>query len=387
MDIGPVLDLVRLISLFAANLWLAGLGWTYWNGTPRPFWLTLLSVFFAVALNYACAVFGYSENRMNRRPPIGQLPPRYPEVIPFLGNIASFLWDRGSFMRRVGYVRFKLMPAAIPPPRSSTTNTSTRTRMYRGTPVSTRVSMFGCDIYVFQDRETVARLVRDLNAASPMSLFTFVLSQLFGISRRALAVYSHDDSGPLAKPYTGSNVRPEDRIHHNLRRGFLRSMSGRGLAPTTQRFVQAYRSELDNTCGRHEQRIQLDDFFTQFQRIFTSSMVHAVFGPAFLQLNPDFVDNLIQFDDLIPLLSNGMPALLVPKARRVRVKLRQQLKAWYAYARQAPSGDNSDDGNDLDAGWSDIWGSDLIRFRHSVLSQAGHDEDDISATDLGLIWT
>ncbi|KAI8635591.1 hypothetical protein F5Y19DRAFT_469467 [Xylariaceae sp. FL1651] len=173
-------------------------------------------------------------------------------MIPFFGNVISLKLDGSGFMRRIG--------------------------TYLGKPVSTRVSFLGFEIFVFQDRNAVKELVREHNLSSIVA-FSCVLPLLFGMSKRTLPVYRQDDSGPLARPYFGSNVMPENRIHHILRRGFLQSMSVRTREAAAEKGLDEIRED-----------------------------------------------------------------------------------------------------------WGPFGKSELIGYRHQALKEAGHD-DDISATDLGLLWT
>lgn len=367
-------EIIRVVLFY----WIAGMAWSYWIGTPSTLLAVFIRLMCAIWVSHRCSVFGYHEDRMNRPyRPVGRLPPKFPDLIPWFGNLFSAKFDRTGFLRRVGYVQMKKKPRNL----CCATNL-TLPRTYLGKPVSTRVSLLGLEIYVMQDRDTVKELAHELRISSPMGVFTYVLTFLFGMSRKSLAVYREDDSGPLARPYTGSKVPPEKRIHHKLRHGFLQSMSGKGLGPTLQRMVKSLRTEIARPNITYEW-VTMDDFYPLFRKISTTSIVQTMLGSAFLLRYPDFVSDLLKFDDVIPSLVDGFPSFRALEARKFRSSLRNMLKSWYVNTgRQA-----SEDTDIKQEEWDPFGNSELIGYRHRVLQQAGHNDDDISATDLGLLWT
>ena len=59
-------------------------------------WVIVLGA--VLVLNYLLTVIKYHFTRRSRRQ--GQLPPKYPALVPFLGNAISLAWDLGGFLLR-----------------------------------------------------------------------------------------------------------------------------------------------------------------------------------------------------------------------------------------------------------------------------------------------
>ncbi len=214
-----------------------------------------------------------------------------------------------------------------------------------------------------------------------MFLYIFSLKYMFGMPKKALKAYQKDNSGPLAKPYPGSNVAPQDRIDHMLHQNFLRQWSGPNLTPTTQRFKRGLASRVD-ALGFSEQWTTVDDFFTLLAKTVSAALVESVFGPSLLRLNPDFIEDLWKYDDAIPYLARGIPQWIMPGPYQIRDCLRDQIKKWYAYARR----EFTEDSIEADGDGDPSWGSEFVRYLQKTLSESGHDDASLSAQDLGTIW-
>ncbi|RYP38291.1 hypothetical protein DL767_002622 [Monosporascus sp. MG133] len=214
-----------------------------------------------------------------------------------------------------------------------------------------------------------------------MFLYRFTLKWMFGMPKNALETYNADDSGPLATPYSGSNVAPEARIDYLLHQNFLRQWSGPNLTHTTKRFKRALRSRIDllDFTGIWK---EVDDFYQMFAKVVSASLIESIFGPALLRLNPGFVENLWTYDDCVPWLVRGVPSFLIPGSYRIRDDLRHQIKGWYKYARQ----EFHESAIDPDGDGDPFWGSEFVRYLQNNLSEWGHDDDALSAQDLGTIW-
>ncbi|PQE12411.1 hypothetical protein CJF31_00000638 [Rutstroemia sp. NJR-2017a BVV2] len=294
---------------------------------PLFAWMTAIGL--VTSLNYAWAVASYHYKR--RRSFKEELPPVYPAPVPFLGSAVSLAWDVGGFLAQA-------------------------------------------------------------TLASPMSIIIMTLRFLFGMNEAGLAAYRADDSGPLAKPSPGSNpaLAPENRIDYLLHQSFNRAFTGPGLAPTTQRFREAFSFRIQGLTGHNEcvgignQWTHLHDFFEVFGKVAIGSLTQAVYGNLLLELHPDIVDNLWDYDDALPWLARGVPRILMPGPYRTRDALRSKLKNWYVRARQ----DCSVSDMDPDRDWDRVWGSRLVRYLHQTLhdEHGTHDDDAMSSHDLALLW-
>lgn len=242
-------------------------------------------------------------------------------------------------------------------------------------------------MYIMQDRETVEKMMKHPSLASPMSIIIVTLRFLFGMPETSLKVYRADDSGPLTKPFPGSNpnLGPENRIDYLLHQSFNQAFSGPGLRPTTQRFNKVLlakvktMNQIEDNCWR-----TIDDFFEVFGKITIGALSQAIYGPLLFQLHPDIIDDLWDYDDVLPWLARGIPRILVPGPYRTRDKIRGKLRNWYMHARQ----DFQDSNIDADGDGDPIWGSRLVRNLQQVLhvERRSHDDEAMSSHDLALLW-
>ncbi|TAQ84954.1 hypothetical protein B7494_g6726 [Chlorociboria aeruginascens] len=350
-----ILDVWRLLSTY--------------TGTQNPIFIWIAALGTVLMLNYMLAVVRYYSMRSSRR--TGQLPPKYPALLPFLGNTIPMAWDLGGFLFRATWVSYQFMNLC-----------------YQGKLTSTRISLLGSEIYIFQDRETIEKIMKHPSLASPMSIIIVTLRFLFGMPETGLVAYRADDSGPLAKPFPGSspNLAPEDRIGHLLHQSFNRAFNGPGLGPTTQRFRKALRSNVEAMVifNNSKDWVQVDDFFEVFGKMTIAALTQSVYGRLLLQLHPDIVDDLWAYDDALPWLARGIPRFLMPGPYRNRDTVRSKLRDWYMHARQ----DFRESQVDPDGDGDPVWGSRLVRDMQQVLhdERRTHDDNAMSSHDLALLW-
>jgi hypothetical protein len=243
------------------------------------------------------------------------------------------------------------------------------------------VPFLGRDVYVFQDRESIKKIAKHPALTSPMDLYVFSLKYMFGMPQKGLDDYLKDDSGPLAKPYPGSNVPPANRIDFMLHQNFIKQWSGPHLSTTTQRFKRGLESRID-ALGFSDEWTTVDDFYTLLAKTVSEAVVECIFGPQLLRLNPGFIDDMWTYDDMIPWLARGVPRWLMPGPYRIRDSLREQIKKWYAAARE----EFTESSIEADGDGDPYWGSEFVRYLQKTLSESGQDDDSLSAQDLGTIW-
>lgn len=363
----------------ATPLWISEDLKSSWNigaGTLSCFsiWLLVITAF----LNYIITIVKYHSIQW-RKNPEEQLPPTYPSIIPLFSNLISFMWDSALFFKQATLVQcwYKPMITNVRWHPEST---------YKGCFTSTKISFLGQQVYLFQDRETVKRIWKAPSLSSPLAIQIYSLKYLFGVSEKTLAIYRTDTSGPYQKPNPGSNIPSESRIDYISRRWFLRAFSGPGLIPTVTRFTNALEArleEISQSGGLQHQWVEINDFREFVENSMGRSLVESIFGPSLLQINPNFVHDLIEFDGEVAWLSRGIPAFINPRPHRLRKNLCDQLKRWHAYARQQfhPSKISTDGDGDP------YWGSEFMRTRHAMLPEIGHHDDDaLAATDLGVAF-
>ncbi|PSR75302.1 cytochrome P450 [Coniella lustricola] len=255
---------------------------------------------------------------------------------------------------------------------------------YKEKLTSCLVTVCGIDLYLLQDSDAVAHMRRDSAVGHVIQVYTYTMKWFFGLPDIGVEVYARDKTGPERKPHPGSdpNFPAHNRIYYLTYQSFLTGLSGPNLTHTVKRYTELLTSKLDKKFLSHEYT-HCDDLAAFFQDIVSKSILEALFGPAFLQLNPTFNDDLWVFDRDIPSLARCLPSFLLPEAYRRRASLAGQVKRWHQHARE-----NFTDlsiGPDGDA--DPYWGSALMRYRHKHLPAVdGFTEDCMVAADLGFIW-
>lgn len=150
-----------------------------------------------------------------------------------------------------------------------------------------------------------------------MALYVYVLNHFFGMRPATLKVYRADDSGPFRKPHPGSTVLEKDRVGYITHSVLLTGLTGVGLGPFTARTV---RGMLKRVEGLEKELVagwvEKPDLFTLMVEVIGRSVMEALAGPAFLELNPSFVDEFWEFDKTIPWFGHGIPAFLMPSTLR-----------------------------------------------------------------------
>ncbi|KAI5861022.1 cytochrome P450 [Durotheca rogersii] len=317
--------------------------------------LFLVGALSVVALVFNYFYYAYQYHKAQRGREESQLPPKYPTWLPYVGSAIPYLRDGPEFLRKV--------------------------TSYAGQLTSIRVTFLpGWDIYFFQDRHTIREIWKKSNLMKSVSLRIFFYRYIFGMPQRSVAMYYEDDSGPFPKPYPGTSVPPEKRIHHTLYEGTHQALAGSGFNPTLQRFRAALLARVAS-MGFAEDWAEMEDFQRLILHTTGQSFVEAIFGPSLLRLSPTFMDDLKEFNRAVPLFAKATPRFLIPHAYAARQKMHNHLKRWYAYARE--HFDESSIGADGDA--DPFWGSAWMRHRQKTLDKI-QDDDTLAASDLGAAW-
>ncbi|EMD96663.1 hypothetical protein COCC4DRAFT_209279 [Bipolaris maydis ATCC 48331] len=303
--------------------------------------------------NYLFTLSMYHWANMRRKQ--GQTPPEYP-AMPIIGSTFSFLWDSASFV--------------------------TKATKYAGKLTSVRISLLINGIYLVSEPKAIADMWKNPNLSSPIYVYTVGLRYIFGMHERGIEAYTADDSGPYRKPHPFSKVEPHDRIDFLTHDSLLRGLTSNSMLPTFERFQTILKRNLDaEDIG--DEWIEQPDLFALFRNTVGKAVLESLFGPSLLAINPNFIQDLWEFDEQVVNLAKRFPRFLIPSAFRVRERLLAQIQNWYNYARQ-----HFRDTSAQDTQWDPYWGSVMNRERQSMLlSISGQDDAAVASTDLGLIWT
>ncbi|KAI2626821.1 cytochrome P450 [Xylaria nigripes] len=327
-------------------------GWS-WIAIAKCATLVTSAFMIMLFVNHAVASFIYF--RARRRKGNDVPVPTYPALIPYIGNVFSFTLYTAKFVRRV--------------------------TEYEGILTSTAIKFMGFKIFLFQDRETISRFMRHRDLCSPIAIYTFALRHFFGMPQKAIEVFVADDSGPHRRPYPESKVH--FRIDSVLHQSFMRAWGGPNLIHTTQRFRRALQSQIDTSTEISSSTwFHVPDFYLFYRNIVSESMTTAVFGPALLQVNENFLEDLWAYESVLPWLARAIPSFIMPEPYRIRDRLRARIKKWQEYARdQFRECDIEADGADP------CWGSEVVRELQELFTKEQvFDEEALSAHHLGMIF-
>lgn len=230
--------------------------------------------------------------------------------------------------------------------------------------------------------EHVARVWKYKATITTPATHAFVLKNLFGMPTRALEVYHQDNSGPLSTPESDSNVAPHNRIDYITHSIFHRFFNGERLSSLSRRWVTGFVRRLEFLQIGEEWKY-MPNIMDFWMPSLTASLNEALAGPVLEQVNPNFIQDLLEYMPYVHDLSNGFPRLLCRRGYALRESLLQDVKQWHQIARSGFRETDVHGDGDADP-W---WGSEIVRERQKMLRKVEHwDNDSIASSDFGLVW-
>jgi hypothetical protein len=224
---------------------------------------------------------------------------------------------------------------------------------------------------------------KEQQLGSPIFIYTFALQHVFGMPKRALAVYRADNSGSHRRPHPESDVAPHNRVDFLTHQILFKAFGGSGLSTSFDRCAGILRRNLEALNLPEDEWTEMPDLWAFFQSQMGTAVLEGLYGPTLGRLSPGFLEDLWAFDRATPNLAKLVPKYLIPEANKVRGRRLDGIRRWHDHARQ--HFDDSAIGLDGDA--DPYWGSHMVRSRQKVLLDVdGQDYDAIAAADLGLIW-
>lgn len=247
------------------------------------------------------------------------------------------------------------------------------TSTFSGRLISTRVAFLpGLDVYFFQDRQTIQEIWKQSSLFSTGYLRVFVFKNLFGMPSKWVKLYRPNNSGIKAGEH--------GNLIHDLHVEMMRALVGSGSVPLFMRFQAALTKNL-RQVDRQVDEDQKGDFRQTVHQTVGLALAEAVFGPSFLQINPNFIADIFAFNNAVPWLSKGLPHILRPGPHRSRQKLLQGFKIWYKYAREHFQESMIAEDGDADPFWGSAW----MRAQQRLV-EALNDDDMLASVDLGVAW-
>ena len=245
-----------------------------------------------------------------------------------------------------------------------------------------RIPLLTTDLYLVYGAKNTAEAFRAKSLSVTWSM-GFVLTHCFSMSRQAAGIYYKDTSGPPEKPNPGSKTNTPNRIYYKTHEALSEGLLGQGLPPMTDRLEVEMRNSITS--------LQISDDWTnfpdlmEFYQIFLGTpVVKTVFGSTLLSENPDFVQDLWDFDRVVMSLAKRLPILFTPRAYWLRRKSLRHIKKWHNYARTHSAGYESVGDQDRDP----YWGCKMMKDRYATLCDTkNQDHDSVASTDLAFIWS
>ncbi|OTA54017.1 cytochrome P450 [Hypoxylon sp. EC38] len=238
-------------------------------------------------------------------------------------------------------------------------------------------------VFFYRNVEDIKAAFRASKKTTNKSTTLFALRNLFDLPKSAVQFYLDDNSGVGRKPREGSNVEPENRINYLITLNLKKYLSSHYLEDLGRRYMTALRSHLD-TFNVTDEWVEFPDLHSFVQQATIKPAVETMVGSEFFKLNPNFVEDLLIFQQYIPDFLHLLPNWLMPRAYQVRKRLLQNVKKWHQHAHEHY--DCSRLGPE-DPDWEPYFGSKLIRVRENYsLKTKGMTPDARATEDLGLIF-
>ena len=243
------------------------------------------------------------------------------------------------------------------------------------------MNLLGRTYYFNQGPPNVALLLNN-KYLSASFLHSTVVRLAFRGPPAACEVYDKDDSGPFATPFSGSKVEPRNRVGYLARTSFHRLLTGSGLKPLCKRFERNLQDRV-KALDVGKDWYQMDNFLDLFEQRLAPALIDAMYGPALLRDNPDFMKNFWIFDRSMKVFLGRIPRFLARKAHKARDEAFAAIRRWHSWATQ-----NFDESS-IDADGTDpYWGGEFCRERQKFFAKMdGHEDPDAQAgTDIAFLW-
>ena len=307
-----------------------------------------------------------------------KVPPTIPYLIPFLGSALSFGINHSKCVSRSRLVPNLPMLQWL----STHANAWLACSQQAGSEPIYGLKILNKTLYFLSKPENIAKIRKYKSTITTPGVTAFVLKTLFGMTPKAVDMYTSDTSGIHSNSREAGLVAPKNRVDHLTHANFHKHLLGEGLLRSYQRFSIALLGRLPS--------INVQDEWTEFPDIMdfwlqplTASMTEALAGNVLECLDPNFNNTLLRYMEYTPDLMKGLPRWWIPEAYRLRQILIRDIKQWHALARARFKESDVDEDGSADP-W---WGSAFIRERQNFLREVDNwDADAIASSDFGILW-
>lgn len=180
--------------------------------------------------------------------------------------------------------------------------------------------------------ENIARVRKYRGTITTLALTAFVSRSMFGMTSKAINMYTSDTLGINLKPEGGSQVAPHNRIDYLTHSTFHRHLLGEGLLRYHQRFSTALLGRTPS-LKIQDAWTEFPDFMEFWLQPLTASMNEALTGNILECLIPNFNHDFLTFVHYSLDLMKGLPKWWIPEAYRLRESLTKDVNQWHATAR------------------------------------------------------
>ncbi|KAK1975134.1 cytochrome P450 [Colletotrichum cereale] len=268
--------------------------------------------------------------RSSSAPPPARQPPPLSETVPHVSNAYQYLTDMKAFLRRAG----------------TALERENIIRMYLG-PIK---------LYLVAGAQNTQAMFRSSTAMSSDAFMIRVVATVWDASPEDVAKFANDKSGRLKAPASGAeDTPPEERywagMHHVMHEYLARMHPTNKLAET---YYREYAKRLERFPVGERITTNVLGFL---KKDIAEAAITALCGTKILELAPDLVTLLWDFDEASGSLTRGLPRWIDREAwkrsDRFKTALSRYLDAaWANYDWSGP---------DVDADWDPHFGSRFLR--------------------------
>lgn len=235
--------------------------------------------------------------------------------------------------------------------------------------------------FVFRNVEDIKAAFRASKRTTNKSTTLFALRNLFDLPKDAVQFFLDDDTGMNLRPRKESNVAPENRINYLITLNLKKYMSSDYLENLDRTYMSILLRHID-TFDIGDDWTEFPDLHDFVQQAAIRPAVEALVGSEFFKVYPDFIDDLMVFQQYVPDFLHLLPRWLIPRAYRVRQRLLNGVKRWHQHAHRNYDCSRLEPDDPI---WEPFFGFKLMRSREHY-SMNTMSADARATEDLGLIF-